>query len=330
MALRQQPMPSAGDNEVVIQVSFAGICGSELSGYLGHNALRKPPLVMGHEFVGVITALGSQVQESRPQLRLGQAVTVNPLSACGQCDSCRQGVEQLCSKRTLVGAGRPGAYADYVSVPADQVYLLPPGLSARSAALTEPVAVAVHIAALLGDVAGKTLLIAGAGPIGLLVLQMLRLHRVESVLISDLNAERRAMAQALGGSVLNPAQDDVVQAVREATNGAGAFAAIDAVGVSAARKQCVSALRSRGQLILSGLHEEVGPMPVAEMIRREIRAQGVFAYSHADFAAALDLLAAGRIHLDPWIVEAPLAAGGEWFERLVAGEGGVAKVLLQP
>ena len=330
MNIRQQAVPTIKPDEALIKVSFGGICGSELSGYLGHNALRKPPLVMGHEFSGTIAEIGSAAKGQFPNLKTGAAVTVNPLVFCGECEYCTSGLEHLCPKRGVIGAHRAGAYADYVAVPANLVHLLPATLDLRSAALTEPVGVAVRIANLIGPMEGQTVLIAGAGPIGLLVLQMVKLRGAKNAFITDLSPERRAMAEKLGGIVLDPKVADVVQTVRDATNGRGALAAVDAVGVFATRQQCVSATRSNGTMILSGLHEEVGQMPAAEIIRREINVKGSFAYAHHDFDEALQLLIDKKIHLDPWIVEAPLADGGHWFERLVDGEGSVAKVLLVP
>ena len=135
MEIQEQAEPTAAADEVVIRVAFAGICGSELSGFLGHNALRTPPLVMGHEFSGEIVEVGRDVTG----LSEGDAVTVNPLTYCGLCRTCKMGLTQLCPERRLVGAHRPGAFAEYLSVPAFVTHRLPAGMSLRSGSLTEPV-----------------------------------------------------------------------------------------------------------------------------------------------------------------------------------------------
>ena len=106
MVMCEQDTPRAASSEVVLRVAFAGICGSELSGYLGHNALRVPPLVMGHEFSGEIVELGETAITVNPSLKLGQQVTVNPLSSCGHCDYCKAGLNHLCPSRKLIGAHR--------------------------------------------------------------------------------------------------------------------------------------------------------------------------------------------------------------------------------
>jgi threonine dehydrogenase-like Zn-dependent dehydrogenase len=334
MQMRTWERPVARPDEVVIKVAYAGICGSELSGYLGHNALRVPPLIMGHEFAGEVVALGSRVLDSKAApLTVGQRVTVNPMVFCGTCEFCAgRGLNQFCIDRTLIGAHRPGAFAEFVSVPARQVMPLPPEVSLRQAALTEPVACCVRVSEVIGPVDGKDVLVLGAGPIGLLTLQILRRSQASGgrVFIVDLNADRLAMGAALGGEALNPQTCDIVETVRAATGGRGVHVAIDAVGTSATRHQCVAATRTRGTVVLVGLHEEASTMPVADMIRREITVRSSFCYTPANFAAALSLLAADAVRLDPWVIEAPLSEGGAWFERLVDGPGDVAKVLLIP
>ena len=240
------------------------------------------------------------------------------------------GLNQLCPRRSLLGAHRPGAFAEYISVPAKLALPLPAGMDTRIGALTEPVGCAVRIAELAGDVSGQDCLIIGAGPIGLLSLQMLLMAGAERVFIAELDPERLEMARQLGGEVLQARDIDTVEAVNAATGGLGVSVSVDAVGSALTREQCVDATRPAGRLILSGLHEESSAMPVANMIRKEIAAKGSFAYTPANFARALDLLGQGAIRLDPWIVEAPLADGGLWFERLLGAPGAVAKVLLAP
>lgn len=330
MALRRAPIPRPAADQVLVRVAYAGICGSELSGYLGHSSLRVPPLIMGHEFSGEIVELGEDASAINPALTPGQHVTVNPLSCRGTSPLQERGLDHLCPTRMLLGAHQPGAYAEYIAVPARSVLPLPPRVSLRIGALTEPVACGVRIGELAGDVAGKDCLVIGAGPIGLLALQNLQRQQARRIFIADLDPHRLAMGADLGGVALNPAVVDVVAAVRAATDNMGVSVAVDAVGMGQTRTQCVAAAQTTGAVILSGLHEETSSMPAADIIRREIVVRGAFAYSPANFAAALNLLAENAIRLDPWIVEAPLAEGGAWFERLLVAPGNVSKVLLRP
>jgi 2-desacetyl-2-hydroxyethyl bacteriochlorophyllide A dehydrogenase len=326
MNIRQQDTPQPAADEVLIRVAHAGICGSELSGYLGHNALRVPPLIMGHEFAGEIVALGADVKH----LAAGQSVTANPLDYCGTCEYCQRGLNQLCVSRRLVGAHRPGAFAEYVAVPARLVSVLPAGMATATGALTEPVGCAVRIGELAGDVQDADCLIIGAGPIGLLALQILMLNGAKRVFVAELDTHRLAMAQALGAETIQPREVETVKTVRDRTNNRGVKVAIDAVGTALTREQCVKALQSTGTFILSGLHEESSTLPIADMIRREIITKGSFAYSPQNFADALSLLAEGKVRLSPWIIEAPLEEGDSWFKRLIKEPGDVSKVLLVP
>ena len=330
MTLREYPTPVPKEDEVLLRIAYAGICGSELSGYLGHNALRVPPLVMGHEFSGEIVALGAEARARNPLLVEGLRVTANPLSSCGTCDYCARGLDHLCSARRLIGAHRQGANAEYVSVPAESVVPLPDGMSLRSGALAEPVAVALRIGEMAGSLEGQDVLVIGAGPIGLLALQSLCAQGAGRVFIADRDPARLAMGAELGGETIDARNVDAAQAVRERTEQRGVAVSVDAVGLASTRLQCVTATRSGGTMIMSGLHEETSAMPAADIIRREIVVRGCFAYSPANFAQALQVLADGSMRLDPWIVEAPLADGGPWFDRLIDAPGNVAKVLLVP
>jgi threonine dehydrogenase-like Zn-dependent dehydrogenase len=205
MALRDRQLPPLGDEEALVEVAYVGICGSELSGYLGHNALRVPPLVMGHEFSGTIVALGEKAVQRNPTLAVGQSVTVNPMVYCGSCDFCLVGQNHLCIHRRLIGAHRPGAFAAYTSVPAWMVIPLPAGLGLRHGALTEPAACGVRTAFWSGNVQGETILVVGAGAIGLLTLQILLLAGAVKVFIADTQPERLAAGAALGGEPLDRA-----------------------------------------------------------------------------------------------------------------------------
>lgn len=330
MDMREQADPTPAAGEVIIEVAYAGICGSELSGYLGHNALRVPPLVMGHEFAGTVVATSNAATASGKTLETGQHVAINPMVYCGTCRYCAAGTVHLCANRSLIGASRPGAYARYVAVPGKMVLPLNDGYSLRIAALTEPAAVAVHIGEIAGNIAGDDVLIVGAGPIGLLALQVLLANGARQVFISDLGAERLAMAEQLGGIALDPHSCDVIGTVRDATSGYGAAVAIDAVGTAQTRATCVAGLRSAGVCVFSGLHEETSAVPASDIIRREIVVRGSFCYTPANFDRAIDDLAHGALRLDPWIIEAPLRDGGMWFDRLLEAPGNVAKVLLVP
>ena len=326
MRVEQHDVPAPAHGEVLIRVGHAGICGSELEGYAGHSAIRLPPLVMGHEFAGHVEALGDGVTET---LAIGDPVTVNPLTYCGDCYYCKAGRNHLCPTRTLIGAHRQGAFAGYVAVPAATVVMLPPGLGTSAGALCEPAAVATRVAVLASVASGDPVLVIGAGPIGLLTLQAFLLEGAGPVYVVDRNPARSDMAAALGGIPL-AAGENLGREVRARCDDRGVAVAVDAVGSTTTRRACIEATRSGGRIIFSGLHEEAVTAPAVELIRRELTLQGVYAYGPTEFATALSRIAAGTMHLGAWTQEAPLADGVAWFPRLIDGRVSVSKVLLQP
>jgi 2-desacetyl-2-hydroxyethyl bacteriochlorophyllide A dehydrogenase len=327
MNIRQIDSPDPGPDEVLIRVAYSGICGSELSGFLGQNSLRTPPLVFGHELSGRIESAGERVPAAAG-LEPGTPVTVNPLVTCGNCRHCVTGRQQLCARRLLLGASLPGCNADFVAVPAASVLPLPPTAGLREAAMTEPAACAVHAVEAAGAGPGSAALVVGAGPIGLFLLQVLEQYGVAERYVAELNPARLAMARALGATPVG-ADGDIAGDVLPATGGLGADVTFDAVGTAETRRACLAATAAGGRLLLVGLHSDETAFPVNSVIRSEVSLSGVFAYSPADFRTALDWLGSGRIGLRSGVVEVPLDEGAGWYARLIAGDS-ASKVLLKP
>jgi threonine dehydrogenase-like Zn-dependent dehydrogenase len=319
MNIREQLKPEPGHDEVIIRVERVGICGSELGGYLGHNSLRKPPLVMGHEFSGTIDQVGDAVKS----FAAGDRVTANPLISCGHCRDCTTGAAQLCAQRKLIGAHLPGAFAAYVVVPERNVHALGSHVTFDEGAYTEPFACAVHICNQLQARPTDSLLIMGAGPIGLLTLQAARIYGLEDVTVVDLNEERLEIARALHGVTATS-----LKALGIAEGAKPFDAAVDAVGAQITRTISVNAVRPGGTVIFSGLHEAGSELPINDMIRNEIRTVGSFAYSPEDFKTALQWISKGKVRLSPWTETASLEQGAACFEKLIAAPGKTAKILL--
>jgi threonine dehydrogenase-like Zn-dependent dehydrogenase len=318
MNMRQVLLPVIQPDEVLIRVAYSGICGSELSGYEGKNSLRKPPLIMGHEFSGYIEAVGGAVDY--PKLKVGVAVTANPLVSCRQCRYCLSGKQQLCPKRKLLGAHVPGSNAEFVAIRADALSLIPTELSLASAALAEPAACAIHAAALATPAPDEQGLVVGAGPIGLMIIQVLVDRGIKQVFCIDLNAERLAMAEKLGA----------IPATFESLASEPVDIVVDAVGASATRQGCARVVRSGGRIIWIGLHESDTSLPVNNFIRREITTYGSFAYTPIDFENALQALAQKRITLEEaWTQIEPLENGTACYEKLLHGAP-ISKIWLTP
>lgn len=326
MNLREVEVPAVENDEVLIEVAFSGICGSELSGFLGQNSLRTPPLIFGHEFSGTVAAVGANVAN----VTVGNRVTANPLVTCGQCLYCKSGRQQLCTNRKLLSAALPGSNAEFVKVHHHNVYVLPEGMTFEQGAFTEPVACAVH-AVELGNVrADDTVLIVGMGPIGQLILQVVLTRGVHRIIVVDMNPYRLEQAKSLGAIGIYPREQDLLEEVRKVTDGRGVDVALDAVGTSVTRQNCVKSTSLGGTVVFTGLHEGESTLPINDMIRSEIRTIGAFAYSTLHFEKAIDLLAEGRVGFAEGVVKAPLRDGAKWFQTLVDNTTDVTKVLLDP
>jgi 2-desacetyl-2-hydroxyethyl bacteriochlorophyllide A dehydrogenase len=328
MRLEEVADPAPGADEVVVRVAAVGICGSELSGYLGHNKLRVPPLVMGHEFTGEVVARGVHVND----LTLGDQVVVNPLISCGTCEFCRTGYANLCPRRQLVGAHRPGAFAEYVAVAAGNCTRMPADLSQVDGSLAEPLACGVRAARVGGIQAGTTVAIFGAGPIGLMCISACRRIGGEVQLVTDTNGGRLATATRWGAQATHNAHlDNSADAARHASIGHGVDVAIDAVGIAATRRAAIAAVRPGGTVVFLGLHEAESPVQANDIVRSEIRIVGSFAYTPADFAEAVTMLAGGEVHAAAdWLEERPLDACADSFTQLIDAPSAIAKIVLRP
>jgi L-iditol 2-dehydrogenase len=328
MVMRVEPTPRPGPGELLLEMGAAGICGSELSGYLGESSLRRPPLIMGHEAAGRIAVPGGTLGDGSAPVA-GARVTFNPLVVCGECDRCRAGRSNLCRKRQLIGAHRPGAFARYVAVPAELCWPLPDDLSLVAGSLVEPLACGVRATVLGQATPQDRLLILGAGPIGLCCLAAARAAGVEDITVSDISPRRLEIAAQWGASrTVNAAEQDVGAFV-EANIPGGADLAIEAVGTAQVREQAVRAVIPGGRVVLLGLHHEESVMPVNYIIRQEVSIVGNFSYTPADFARALGLLASGVARPAPdWLETRPLSAGPASFAELVDGKSAATKIVL--
>ncbi len=330
MEMQHTAIPELLPGEVLIAVRAAGICGSELSGYLGQNSLRKPPLVMGHEAAGqVVQSTTGMFADGNPA-RVGTRVTFNPLVTCGKCDRCQVGLSNLCRQRQLIGAHRPGAFAQFVAVPAAQCYPLPDNLSETIATLTEPLACSLRAVKLTQIRPEQSLLITGAGPIGLFALIAARAEGIKRIYISDLAESRLAVARQWGASeTINARERDVLTTIQEIAPG-GVDAVIDAVGANSTRAQAVQAVVPGGNVVFIGLHDETSSLATNYLVRQEIAIRGSFGYDHSDFNRAFDLLTHGLLQAGTdWLEERPLAAGPSSFAELVAAQVAATKIVLQ-
>jgi threonine dehydrogenase-like Zn-dependent dehydrogenase len=322
-----RPEPQAG--WVTIRPEAAGICGSEVEGYLGRQPNRQPPLVMGHEFAGVVVEAGAGVDP----LWLGRRVAVNPIVSCHACPLCAGGWRNLCRRRSLLGVHQPGGFAELVGAPEGNLVELPEGVGSQLGALVEPLANGVHAAGLAAQappVAGAAAVI-GAGAIGLLALQAVATVSRSRLHVLEVDAGRRERAAALeGATAAHGSGDELLQALRDDTAGLGADYVIDAVGRESTRRLAVEAVRPGGRVVLLGLHDDVTGLSGHDLIRREILVTGSYAYTDAEFAVALALLADGRAGIGALPAVQPLESTPDLFARLAAGPTPEVKLFVAP
>ena len=324
------PVPAPG--ELLIRVRACGICGSDIHGYDGSTGRRIPPLVMGHEAAGVVAAVG----EGATGFREGDRVTVDSTVYCGACFFCRRGQVNLCDNRQVLGVScgdyrRHGAFAEYVAAPARIAYRLPDALPFEHAAMIEAVSVAVHAVSLTPVRIGDSAVVVGAGMVGLLVIQALKLAGCTRIVAVDLETNRLELAKRLGATdAVNAREADPTATVRELTEGRGADVALEVVGATAPVKAAIASLRKGGALTLVGNLAPEVEFPLQSVVTRQIRVTGSCA-SCGEYPQCIDLLARGAIQVAPLIsARAPLAEGAEWFARLYRREGNLMKVILEP
>lgn len=313
---QERPRPAVQPGEEEIAIQMAGVCGSDISGFLGHSALRKPPLVLGHELVG--------------RRADGRRVVANPLVSCGRCGACIAGAQNLCESWKLLGLGTtPGSFAEYVALPSAQVYDVPDSLTSEQAILAEPLANIVHMFRIVTPPPFFRFAIVGAGTMGALALLTSLRIGARDVLTVDVNDERLATMRKLGASatVNVSSADGVAESQRNA--GRGYDLVLDASGSAAARQMAFDLCRPGGQVVLLGMGTQKSEVNFVASIRKEHRVAMSFAYTPADFRRSLDLLIAGEINLTPWTIRMPLDRGQEAMERMSHNPGVALKMMLE-
>ena len=327
MEIQEIPEPPPAAGEVLLKVGAAGVCGSDLHGFLGHSERRKPGLVMGHEAVATILELHPSVRG----WRRGQRVCFNPLLTCGSCRACLEGRQNLCPTWTLFGMDRlHGTYAERIAVPVRQLQPLSEGLSEQEAVLAEPMAVVIHAFRL--GLAGepRVMAIIGAGAIRSLSLVLAKLRGVPKVCVVDVNDARLEVAKRLGADLtLDAARADLAAVVRDWSSG-GADVVVEAVGTAATRRTAVALAAKGARLVLLGLAENDSALPWIDVTRNEQAFFTSFAYAPRDFHDSVDLLESRRVDIRAFTETRPLEEGQAGFLKMTRAPGATLKLVLKP
>ena len=329
-----EPVPGAG--QMIVAVQAAGICGSDVHGFTGSSGRRTPGIVMGHEFAGTIASLGSELSDAPLSRRdamdgytVGDEVIVMPLYSVAE--SADPYPINRSPHRRLTGMTEHGAYAQRVAVRASQLFPKPAGLSWQRAALCEPLAVTLHAARITPINPMQKVVVIGAGPIGLLTMLAARLKGAGTVIVTDRSAHRLEVAEELGADVaINVDETDAAAAIQEMTDG-GVDVTFEAVGIASTVQQSVDATRNGGNITWIGNNDRMIEVDMQSIVTREITVRGSYGFDETDFAAAIEVLASGRLNVDPLVEKiAPLEDGPEIFRSLAAGESDLVKIILKP
>jgi L-iditol 2-dehydrogenase len=332
LVIEDVPVPAVGPEDVLVRVRACGICGSDVHGFDGSTGRRRPPLIMGHEASGEIARTGTAVS----RWKVGDRVTMDSTVYCGRCWHCLRGEFNLCDERQVLGVScedyrRDGAFAEFVAVPERILYRLPDPLSFERSALAEAVSVAVHAVRNADLEKGSAVAVIGSGMIGLLVIQVLRAAGCSQVIAVDLDDSRLELARRLGATAaVNSGSTAPAAAIRQLTDGRGADAAFEVVGISSTLGIALESVRKGGRVTLVGNLQPKVDLPLQAVVTREITIIGSCA-SSGEYPESLELIASGKVDVGAFIsATPPLEEGPAWFDRLHGGEKGLMKVILRP
>lgn len=317
---RDVPRPEPGPDEDLVRIHAAGICGSDMHAYLGHDERRPAPLILGHEAAGVV--MGGPDD--------GRRVAINPLVTCGTCEDCRAGRTNLCASRQIISMPpRPGAFAEYVAMPRCNLVTVPDDVPLEKAALAEPLACGWHAVrlgrkALDRPLAELTCLVFGGGAIGTGAALALRAQGARDITLVERGAGRRATLAGIGGVT-------VVASVTDRPDLRGrCHLVIDGVGFAATRAEASACARPGGHILHVGLGEDRGGLDIRRMTLQEIGFTGTYTYTDADFRAAAAAIFRGDLGPLDWFDRRPLSQGADAFADIHAGRSAAPKTILVP
>lgn len=322
--LQNRPLPDTA-GKILIQVAYAGICGSDISVYLGKHPRAKAPLIMGHEFVGVVEAIGEGVETD---LKKGDKVVVDPLIYCGKCNACLNGNTHVCRALNLYGTDCDGGMAEYVAVADHTVLKLPEDMDLKTAALIEPVAVIVHGLRMIKKNFYTSACITGLGPMGLLAAIMLKNSGVNRLFTVETNKKRAEHARRLGFEVIDPKTEDVVSYIKKRTGGEGVEVFVEASGAPMSAAVMTDITSVRGEILLLSVFKEPAAVDLRAVNFKEQILVGCRVYTQLDFKDAIsytynhaDEISAIISHLHP------IEDGQRVFQDMIRGSTEAMKVL---
>lgn len=321
IAVREMERPVPMEGWALVKVSYAGICGTDLNIYAGTHPRAKAPLVMGHEFSGVLESDGV------PGVARGSRVAVYPLLSCGHCTPCREGNGHVCNTLGLVGIDRDGAFAEYVQVPMGSVVPLSDKVSDKLGAFVEPAAVAVHTLRERNFKPGDNALVFGCGTIGICVALTLRVFGASAITMMETDPARSELARSMGFEVLDPRQVNVEEESKKRTGGDGFDWVLDCAGAQPVADVLLDAVKVRGKIIVVASYKKPCSMPFFKGMAKETEIYFVRVYRLRDFALATDIVAKDPDYEKVITHVLPVEEAQKGFDLLTTPGTGAVKVM---
>jgi len=322
-----KPVPVPG--EALVKVKAVGICGSDLHAYQGVSKRRTPPLIMGHEFSGIIEEISQRTTPT--ELRVGDRVTMLPAIPCGRCEQCLSGRMNLCRTRAHIGLDFPGAFAEYVKAPLDSFNRIPDSISFDEAALVEPLSIGLHAVNLTGVTEMRDVLILGCGVIGLSCLIWMR-KKAGRIIVSDLIDFRLSCAKSYGAdTIVNSREQDVVEEVRKMTGTRGVDTAIEAVGLERTIEEASLSVKEGGRITVVGMLDEIIRVNILRIVLKEIQLEGSYGRTENEFMKTMSTLETDAHEFRRLITHRfSLTDISRAFETICDSKQNTIKVILNP
>lgn len=287
ISIEETAMPTLRQGDVMLKMDMVGICGSDVVAWKGGFKRITEPVILGHEGVGYITDLNGMENSG---FTLGERVVLEPLDTCGQCDACKKGHYNVCEHFKIHGIDKPGLFAEYVAARADRIHKISDSVSTERCATCEPVSVAVHMVRRANVSYGDTVVISGAGPIGLLVGIISQRAGASKVIITDMNNYKLNLARELGMIPINIMDEDYMDQIFAHLDGKYADVAFELVGVADALNTCLKVAKCRGTLLTAGMFKSIPSVEIGQAIFKEVNVVGSRVYTYDDYERAIRLL----------------------------------------
>ncbi len=322
------PVPEPKDNELLLKVGACGICGTDVHIYYGKMTYAKPPVVLGHEFAGVVEDVGKEVKD----IRKGDLVAVDPNASCNHCYYCRNDMPNQCLHLDPYGVVKDGGFADYCVINEVGAVGLRKKITAEQGAFIEPLSCVCHAFDKIKMKPTDCVSVIGCGTIGLLMLQMVKAHGIENVICTDIREKNLKLAEKLGAKyVFNPQKTDLKKELNGIASG-GVSLCLDASGNVAAIEEGLDMIKRGGTMMLygnapEGSHVRINPVDV---LRKEITIMGSWLNPHS-VQYAVDVLEQGRVDIEPLVSKrVPIEKLVDGIELMKKSEDGIVKILVTP